>query len=107
MPKKFGFIPQRDCTPLYVRFLDAAASSGTAIEINTAGLRKECREMYPHPLILRLARERGVALTFGSDAHRPEEVGMNFGEAVSLARAAGYTHAVRFERRQRLSVPLG
>jgi histidinol-phosphatase (PHP family) len=107
LPKKFGFVPSRDCTPLYERFLDAAAKGGVAIEINTAGLRKDCREMYPGPAFLRLAAARGIPLTFGSDAHRPDEVGMNFGEAVALARSCGYTHAVRFSRREPRRVPIG
>ena len=33
----------------------------------------------------------GVAVTFGSDAHRPQEVGRDFDHAVALAQAAGYT----------------
>lgn len=106
LPKKFGFVPSADCTPLYVRFLDAAARHGVAIEINTAGLRKECREMYPSPAFLRLARELGVALTFGSDAHRPGEVAMDFGRAVELAWDCGYRESVRWEKRRGHRVPL-
>src|SRR5207249_3981516 len=45
--KKFCFYPEQDCTPLFIRFLDAAKRRGTAIELNTAGLRKDCREIYP------------------------------------------------------------
>ena len=44
----------------------------------------------PSRPLLRLAFQIGVPITFGSDAHTPEEVGMNFAEAVQLARAAGY-----------------
>lgn len=106
LPKKFRFIPTNDCTPLFERFLDEAARRGVAIEINTAGLRKECREMYPSPAFLRLASARGVGLTFGSDAHKPEEVGMDFVGAVALAKACGYAEAVRFEGRRCYRVPL-
>jgi histidinol-phosphatase (PHP family) len=86
--------------------LDAARQSNCAIELNTAGLRKDCREIYPSLAILRLAHARGVPITFGSDAHAPEEVGMNFSEAVALARQIGYTTTCRFVRRQRQFVPL-
>ena len=89
LPKKFGIYPERDCTPLFERFLQAAARAQVAMELNTAGLRKDCREIYPAPRIVQLAKKHGVAITFGSDAHAPGEVGMNFPEAIALARAAG------------------
>jgi histidinol-phosphatase (PHP family) len=99
LPKKFGIYPDRDCTALFDRFLQAAASKNVAIELNTAGLRKDCKEIYPSPKMVQLARGKGVAITFGSDAHAPGEVGMNFAEAIKLARSVGYTHSRRFTRR--------
>jgi histidinol-phosphatase (PHP family) len=104
--KKFCFYPKEDCTPLFARFLDAARKAGVAIELNTAGLRKECKEIYPSPQILRMARDADVPITFGSDAHAPSEVGMNLADAVALARSAGYTHRLSFTRRQREVVKL-
>jgi histidinol-phosphatase (PHP family) len=101
LPKKFGIRPAQDCTPLYENFLNAAAPAGCAIELNTAGLRKDCREIYPGREILQLAFAKGVPITFGSDAHAPEEIGMDFAEAVQLAREAGYRQSCRFERRAR------
>ncbi len=104
--KKFCFYPAEDCTPLYTRFLEAAKASGVALELNTAGLRKDCREIYPSSRIVELAANFGVPISFGSDAHAPNEVGMNFEEAVNLARSAGYTHFCRFTRRQKELVRL-
>lgn len=106
LPKKFGFVPDRDCTPLFQRFVNAAAAVDCAVELNTAGLRKECRAIYPSRHILELAREAGVPITFGSDAHSPEEVGMNFAEAVQLARQAGFTDYCRFVQRKRTMAPI-
>src|SRR2546425_4816383 len=100
LPKKFCFYPRQDCTGLFTRFLQAARRNEVAIEINTAGLRKDCHEMYPSRQILQLASQMGVALTFGSDAHAPEEVGLNFIEAVALARSVGYEHTCRFTKRK-------
>ena len=104
LPKKFGIRPAQDCRPLYERFVMAAAEAGCAVELNTAGLRKDCREIYPCPELLRLAHNRKVPITFGSDAHAPAEVGMNFPEAVALARSIGYTEARRFNRCQHESI---
>lgn len=98
--KKFCFYPKQDCTHLYDRFLTAAKASNTAIEINTAGLRKDCKEMYPSRYFLQMAYRMGVGLTFGSDAHAPQEVGMNFTDAVEVAQSIGYTHACRFTQRK-------
>ena len=104
--KKFCFVPREDCTHLFKRFLEAAQRHNVAMELNTAGLRKECREIYPSPQIVRLAAQMGVAITFGSDAHAPAEVGLNWAEALELARSSGFTQTCRFTRRQRSLVGL-
>lgn len=104
LPKKFGHRPTRDCTPLYETFLAAAAKSGCAIELNTAGLRKDCREIYPSRQILEQAFQKGVPITFGSDAHASGEVGMNFAEAIQLAREVGYQQYCQFSKRERLLI---
>ena len=104
--KKFCFYPEQDCTHLFTRFLEAAKKKDVAMELNTAGLRKNCREIYPSPQIVHLAAQAGVPITFASDAHAIDEVGMNFAEAVALARGAGYTHCCRFTRRQRQIVKI-
>jgi histidinol-phosphatase (PHP family) len=99
--KKFCFYPAQDCTALFTRFLQAARRSHVALEINTAGLRKDCKEIYPSPPIVSLAARMDVPITFASDAHAPGEVGMNFREAVELARGAGYTRCCQFSQRRR------
>ena len=99
--KKFCFYPQQDCTHLFAQFLKAAKHGGAAMELNTAGLRKDCKEIYPSPKIVQMASELGVPITFASDAHAPDEVGANFTDAVALARRFGYTHTLRFTQRQR------
>jgi histidinol-phosphatase (PHP family) len=105
LPKKFGLRPTQDCRPLYQHFVLAAAEAGCAMELNTAGLRKECHEIYPCAALVQLARQKQVPITFGSDAHAPEEVGLNFAEALALARTAGYAQACRFNRRQHEFIP--
>lgn len=100
LAKKFCFIPKQDCTALFSRFLDACAKKQTAIELNTAGLRKDCKEIYPSRAILQLAYNKKVAITFGSDAHAPAEVGLDFDKAVQMARDVGYTHYLRLDQRK-------
>jgi histidinol-phosphatase (PHP family) len=106
LPKKFGHRPTRDITPLVKRFLDAAKATDTAIELNTAGLRKDCREIYPSRQILQLAQSKGVAITFGSDAHAPGEVGADFKPAIELAKAVGFRSSRQFAQRKKFDVRL-
>lgn len=106
LPKKFGHRPQADLLPRYQQIFRAAAEADVALEINTAGWRKDCREQYPARTLLEAARAAGVALTFGSDAHAPAEVGEGLAEAVALARAVGYTHWRRLAGRRAEAVPL-
>ena len=106
LPKRFGFRPKRDPTPLFEPFLKACADTGTAIEISTAGLHKPCKEIYPSLEFLKLACAHRVVITFGSDAHQPRHVGRDFDKAVALARAAGYSEFCRFSKRKKLLTPL-
>ncbi|HEU6447860.1 MAG TPA: histidinol-phosphatase HisJ family protein [Verrucomicrobiae bacterium] len=101
LPKKFGHKPDQNCRPLYEKFLDASKKTGCAIELNTAGLRKDCQEIYPSREILEIAFQKSVPITFGSDAHAPQEVGMNFVEAIQLAKSAGYNTCCKFVQRRR------
>jgi histidinol-phosphatase (PHP family) len=106
LPKKFCFVPKEDITHLYAKFLETCAAKDVAIEINTAGLRKDCKELYPTQKLLDMAAKLRVPLTFGSDAHAPAEVGMNFAEALASARAAGFTEHCKFAKRKRTAFPL-
>jgi histidinol-phosphatase (PHP family) len=104
--KKFCFYPKEDCTPHFRRFLEVAKRRDVAIELNTAGLRKDCKEIYPSKAFLQLAATIGVPITFGSDAHAATEPGMDFEAAVQLARECGYTQSCVFSKRQRSLVDL-
>jgi len=107
LPKKFGHRPSdRDLKEMAQPALDRIAAAGMALEINSSGLRKPVHEIYPSALLLSLAKERDIPICFGSDAHRPEEVGWQFDAALALARSVGYTHAMQFRRRQQISYAL-
>lgn len=88
--KKFGYRPTRVLALELDHLVDRIARSGVLVEINTAGLHKPAAEAYPTLDILRRLCGAEVAITFGSDAHLPEQVGRDFAHAVELAQAAGY-----------------
>jgi histidinol-phosphatase (PHP family) len=76
------------------------------LEVSTAGLRKDVREIYPAREMLEMAFTAGVPIVINSDAHTPGDVGKDYDKALDLVRSVGYTSTVRFEKRQRKVVPL-
>ena len=104
--KKFGYYPSRDYAPLEMKALEAVARAGLALDLNTSGLRRPAKEIYPSLRILKAARGMGIDITFGSDAHEPGLVGFAFDRAAALAREAGYTHFRKYARRKFELAPL-
>jgi len=106
LPKKWGFRPSTDIRELEDRALAAIAAAGMAVEINTSGLdRHPVAEMYPAEDLLRRARQAGIAVTFGSDAHSAAEVGSHFAQALELAGAAGHESWLRLSDGRQLQLP--
>ena len=99
--KKFGYFPMADMTEVYEDTVQAIKKSNVCIELNTAGLRVPARQMYPAEGFLQLCCRYGVPVTLGSDAHKPEQVGQGFVEAVNLLKKVGYRETVIFRGRQR------
>jgi len=90
---------------LYRQLVDAASLGGTAMEINTGGLRHPAHEMYPSPTLLKMAAEDGLDITFASDGHNPRQAGWGLDLARAEACAVGFTHRARFVARKRTLVP--
>jgi histidinol-phosphatase (PHP family) len=106
LPKKFGLRPCGDLRPYYEDTIQALADTNGVIEVSTAGLRKDCREMYPSREFLDMAFAAKIPIVISSDSHAPGEVGIHFDQALSFVREVGYRSSVRFRKRQRIEVPL-
>jgi histidinol-phosphatase (PHP family) len=106
LAKKFDVFPSRDMRGQYEELARTVARANMAVELNTAGLHKPVGEVYPGRDLLHAFHSAGVPITFGSDAHAPEEVGRDFDRAVALAREVGYRDWVRYEGRVPSLVPL-
>ncbi len=104
--KKFNHRPKNDLKDLLLETVETIAKSGMCIEVNTGGLRKPCREVYPNEELLKMCFDNGLPITFGSDAHSPEDVGADLDKAVNLAKRVGYLEMVRFTKRNRDLVEL-
>ena len=71
--------------------LRALVESGTALEVNTSGLRYAIAEAFPHPATVARFRELGGrAVTIGSDAHRPEHFAWGLDDGYAIAADAGF-----------------
>jgi len=104
--KKFGHRPEGDLSRFYHQTLDAAAEAGSILEVSTAGLRKDVREIYPSRDFLAAAHARHIPIVINSDAHAPSEVAYEFDLAYTLAREVGYTTVMRFEKRKAIAVSI-
>jgi histidinol-phosphatase (PHP family) len=83
---------------LYEPILAALVATGTALEINTSGLRQAAAETYPSAAIVARYRELGGrAITVGSDAHRADSFAFALDDGYLAAAAAGFT-ALTFRR---------
>ncbi len=108
LPKKFGIARPADGGSADAeRILDAVLRAGLAIEVNTGGIdRAAAHETYPSAFILSAAVKKGVPIVFGSDAHRPGDVGRYFHPTVSFLRSAGLEYTHSFRQRKKIKVSL-
>jgi histidinol-phosphatase (PHP family) len=87
-----------DAPELYEPILRALVESGTALEINTSGLRHPVGETYPSAATVRRFRELGGhAVTVGSDAHRDEHFAWALADGYQYAIDGGF-HVLTFRR---------
>ena len=56
-------------------------------------------------MIMHLAAEVGVPISFASDAHSTDDVAYGFPTLASYARSFGFTHSTYFAGGQAFSVP--
>lgn len=98
--KKFGHQPSTDMMALIEETVRVYKNQGIAVEINSSGLRRPVREIYPAPSIIRLLKAYDVPIVFGSDAHTPEEVGQDFAYMRRLVKECGHRELVMFAQRK-------
>jgi len=99
--KVFKFMPNKNIVEIAKDALKAIKKANMAIEINMAGYRKPIKEAYPSKELLQEAFKLEIPITFGSDAHIPEQVSLYEKEIVELAKDVGYTQCAVFKNRKR------
>jgi histidinol-phosphatase (PHP family) len=103
--KKFGHRAEFDFTKKLENLAySIAKKKNIAVEINTAGLRKPVKEIYPSIDIIEIFYRMNTPVTLGSDAHKPEEVGYLFANATEIIKKVGYRKISGFAKRQRYDI---
>ncbi len=99
--KVFKFMPSKDIKEIAKNALMAIKNANMSIEINAAGYRKPIAEAYPSKELLQEAFKLDIPITFSSDAHKPEQVGMFNKKVTDIAKDVGYTKCTYFVKRER------
>jgi histidinol-phosphatase (PHP family) len=99
--------PEGDPRRYYEPAVEAFAEAGVAVEVSTAGLRKPASEVYPARPFLEMVLEAGCPVALSSDAHRPQDVGYRYEDAVALLEDAGVRELAVFAGRERTLEPIG
>jgi histidinol-phosphatase (PHP family) len=100
-------LPAGDLRRYYELALEGIAESGIAIEVSTAGLRKPVGELYPAPAFLEMCIEAGAPVALSSDAHRAQDIGADYEQALELLERLGVDELCVFSRRERRLESLG
>ncbi len=106
--KVFGYEPDDPAflQDWYDRMAESFSRNHAVIEISTAGLRKPVGKLYPAPRFLEACYKQEIPIVINSDAHRPEDVGADYDQAIASAKSTGYTEIVTFTNHQRILQPL-
>lgn len=99
--KIFNYLPQSDVRASIENALKAIKQSNMVIEINASGLRKPIGEQYPSRQILEMAYGLEIPITFGSDAHSVDHIGLERPMLEQMAKEIGYTKNAVFRGRDR------
>ncbi|MHA1583625.1 MAG: histidinol-phosphatase [Promethearchaeota archaeon] len=106
-----GIHPVDEAWESTLKFLDAVAKNNMAIEINTAGYRRQVGIQYPNKKILRECIYRKIPITLGSDSHKPECIGYRFKDALKILwrlqeETKEQVYLAQFNHRKLTKIPL-
>lgn len=85
--------------------LESMAKHNVAMEVSSAGLRMGFHEPYPCAPVMGIARELNLQIVFGSDAHRPQDVGCCLDILKEYAESFGFDHSLIFINKKPEIVP--
>lgn len=99
--KIFKFMPKGNIADIAKNALVAIKDADMSIEVNVAGFRKPVSEAYPSPQLLREIKKLNIPITFASDAHKPEQVGLFSDETMRMVKELGFSQCVIYRNRKK------
>jgi histidinol-phosphatase (PHP family) len=95
----WGFSPSNGLLDEY-RVLNLAERYGMCLEVSSRGLRQPINAIYPSERIVRRARELGIPITLGTDAHLADEIDHAYDVLVKYVKSLGYSSVATFNKRK-------
>ncbi|MFX0035429.1 MAG: histidinol-phosphatase HisJ [Candidatus Hermodarchaeota archaeon] len=108
LPKKFNDIPN-DKEMIWnemMKCLELIKKEKITIEINTGGLRKDCKEQYPSKEIIKEMFNLDLDVLLSSDAHDPKEIAWEFEKIVIILKKIGYSQLAHFNKREKTYIEI-
>jgi histidinol-phosphatase (PHP family) len=99
--KVFNFLPKKDVRLIAKNALKAIKNADLVVELNMSGYRKPTGDLYPSAPLVEVLKELDIPITFSSDAHEPNQVGLYKDKILNLAREYGYDKCAIFKGRDR------
>lgn len=95
----YGHQPRADeLDRLENEFVASVKGQRVVIEVNTGGLLRPAHVMFPRLAMLRKLRAVDLDIILGSDAHRPQDVGHAFPDAIRLLKQSSFICLTRINR---------
>ncbi|MEA3523451.1 MAG: histidinol-phosphatase [Campylobacterota bacterium] len=102
--KVFKYLPKQSIESIALKAMQAIKKADMVLELNVAGYRKPIGEPYPSKELLKLAFSLDIPITFSSDAHSPQQIGLFRDKIEVFAKSIGYTQCATFRNRKRTMV---
>jgi len=105
--KKFGHRANQNFHDIIEKICSSVtANKNMAIEINTSGLLKPVKEIYPAEDIIKIFYDMNVPVTLGADVHSPELISYELKNIIDLLKKIGYKKISGFSKRKRYDINL-
>jgi len=104
--KVFNYFPKKDIRIIAKNAIKAIKKANMTVEINSAGFRKDVKKQYPQEELLEMIYEYQIPITFGSDAHKIEDVGYKLEDIINLAKKIGFKEAATYHNKEREMVKI-